>query len=132
MKDPAVVLCIGYDAQLLNIRSRVLATRFAGVLSCQAGDVRDMLHQRRIDLFILCHTIPATLCTQTMSLLREFHPGTPILSLYTGTSGCNPLRADAAVPALDGPLKLLRSVELVLHLSPAQHAMPPQTARPLF
>ncbi len=108
----ATILSVGYDAQLLHIRSAVL--RNSGYAVVEVRDPHLALSgylKTAPDLVLLCHTIDSQHKAILIHGIHAFARRTPILSL---DSDSYEMEADAAISCMDGPAEMLKAVDHLL------------------
>ena len=111
------IVCVGRDAHILDIRCRVLRTRYR-VECVQYPDPGQEPELRALDapleLIVLCHSLSREECNLIAERFRARHPGCPVLSIsapgHYGTAD----HSDAVVAALAGPDGLHHEVERLL------------------
>ena len=122
MRTGPYILCLGNDAQLLEIRCRVFATRYRG--DCERYG--SPASQEKLDaasgynVLVLCHSLSREECNTIAARFRQANATAPIISLTApGTYGTAE-DSDAVVAALAGPGALLTVIADVLPPEPAQ------------
>jgi DNA-binding response OmpR family regulator len=118
----AEILAVGYDPLLLFSRWAVLEHAGYRVTVSNALDTALALAESRaFNVVVLEHTVPRPHRHAIIDSVRQNRSATVLM---VGTSNDHEPRADANVEGLDGPAKLLASVETLLRgrAVPAQRA----------
>ena len=109
------ILLVGEDELLLNTRAAVLHTVGAETVTCRSDAALALLHERRFDLIVLCHSISPDLCEALAEAIHARWAGTRILlvsSTRVGDPG-NPLPEIDAITSADPERLIGRTVELL-------------------
>ena len=81
---PPHILSVGYDRDLMAVRSMVL--RQAGHIVVEAYSLADALNLMRsdaVDLVLICHTVPASEQDKLINAVREARRLMPVLCITT-------------------------------------------------
>jgi DNA-binding response OmpR family regulator len=115
------ILVYGSDDVLLGTRTMVLEKAGYTVFSARdPSDFQEILLGRTISLLVLCHSLSAEMCAAAIEFAENRHPVTRCLELTAGDSPCSERAHDAVLSALDGPRKLVETVQhLLQHASSA-------------
>ena len=111
------ILHFGYDENLADSRGQVLEDAGYEFLPVSTPlDAVRLSEARRIDLVIVCHTVPASEAKLVVAELKESFPSRPVMVVHVGGSLVHPARrqADGFVDGLRGPEHLLMRVEALL------------------
>ena len=109
----ATILSVGFDAQLLHIRTAVL--RNSGYAVVEVRDPHLALSgflKASPDLVLLCHTIDPQRKAILIHGIHAFARKTPIVVLDAEYS--NVMEADAVISSMDGPAEMLKTVDHLL------------------
>jgi hypothetical protein len=119
-----LILLAGQDMSLLATRAAVLAELGAIVKSGACRFIDQLLREERIDLLVLCHTLPLAERESLIATARETSPAAEILQLVSTVE----LREMRLFPGVKigfcQPARLVRQVEELLAQSSQAH--PPQ------
>ena len=114
MPNFPLILCVGYDARLLDSRSKVLATRYnVEYISLRQGESL-RLPSHNFDLLVLCHTLPTEHAMRVADWFHAQWPHALVVRMFTSGPAAVPMRADLAVDATDGPARLLTQINGLL------------------
>lgn len=120
------LLCYGHEEMLLYTRKLILDREFL-VNRCQdTATLSEILSQGRLDLILLCQSVPEQECEEVIEMVRAASAETKVLALHGASSGSCSVHSDAAMENLDGPRALLRQIHALLGIGAAQ--IPAQNA----
>ena len=111
MASAKCILSFGSDSHLLSTRVWVLQS--CGYRVKSASSLRELLAMfkaERVDLLVLCHTLPAMVCQEAQQLAAAQAPPVPCLVLIAGSSLCSIAPTVSTVTTTEGPPKLLSAV----------------------
>lgn len=114
MTDRSLLLCLSSDRDLLEIRRRVLATRYDVVPLSSLMDLKTVSSERLVDVLVLCHTLSGEECAIASAVARGRWPGIKILSIVTPYNSCQSSDVDGQVGSLDGPEELFEAIGWLL------------------
>jgi DNA-binding NtrC family response regulator len=115
MRDARLILLMGADATLLDLRSRVLeAAGFAVARATSVPEIKEVLKERHVALLLLCHTLTVYDCQRAMAAVHEVDP--EIITIVLATfSGRTPIQnRNVVVHQMSGPQKLVQTVRGIL------------------
>jgi DNA-binding NtrC family response regulator len=104
------LLCYGHDDMLLFTRKKILEREFIVDMCAQISELDAILDKGRIDIAVLCHSVPDAECQEVMHRLREHSPGVKVLVLYETLPEVCSSHSDESMENLEGPSHLLHKV----------------------
>ncbi len=104
------LLCYGHDDMLLFTRKKILEREFVVEMCAQISGLDVILAKGRIDIAVLCHSVPDAECQEVMHRLREHSPGVKVLVLYETLPDLCSTHSDEAMENLEGPTHLLHKL----------------------
>jgi hypothetical protein len=113
MNKRPLLLCLSKNPELLEIRSRVLSTRYDVVPLRNLDEMKALSSDSAFDLLVLCHTLSQTEFDCAMDLARSRWPGIKLLAISTASSP-HSKRVSAVVDSLAGPTSLFQSISKLL------------------
>jgi hypothetical protein len=112
-ENPPLVLCLGSDQRLLEIRGRVLATHYGAVSLGNIEELDALPATKQFDVVVLCHSLSSEQCDMATTIVRERWPKAKIVALSReGSSFLT--AADQTIRSLDGPSVLLQAIDGLL------------------
>lgn len=110
-----ILLTVGYERELLRLRS-LLLRRSLEVEVIEAFDFASALQiargQQRLDLILLCHTVPVTHRRMLIESVRTRCGDVPVLLVFSGWGADGSL----GMPVSNDPEQLLATIRHVLSL----------------
>jgi len=88
----------------------------------ETSDFQEVLLVHTISLVVLCHSLSSEKCEAAIDFAESRCPGIRSLVLTAGTSPCSERAHDAILSALDGPRKLVETVQNLLQNVPSASA----------
>lgn len=104
------LLCYGHDDMLQFTRKKILEREFVVEMCARISELDAILAKGRIDIAVLCHSVPDTECQEVMHRLREHSPGVKVLVLYESMPDLCSRHSDEAMENLEGPSHLLHKL----------------------
>jgi DNA-binding NtrC family response regulator len=104
------LLCYGHDDMLLFTRKKILEREFSVDICTRISGLDAVLARGRIDIAVVCHSVPDTECEEMMHRLREQSPAVKVLVLYESTPDLCSSHSDGSMENLEGPSSLLQKV----------------------
>ncbi len=104
------LLCYGHDDMLLFTRKKILEREFVVDVCARISGLDAILSKGRVDIAVLCHSVPDAECQEVMHRLREHSPGVKVLVLYEALTEICSTRSDEAMDNLEGPSSLLHKI----------------------
>lgn len=112
--QPAVILSISYDTELLTLREAFLKTQGYGVRSVMSIEEALLLASvQHFDAVIVGHSVPLEDKKKLVSAVNELWPRLPVLSMVADP-GVRETVADASVVGSAGPDALLEELEKLM------------------
>ena len=121
--EPFAVLIFGKDAHLLETRQWVLEA--AGYRVRAAADLLECdraLSTSTFQLFILCHSIALEECGRALALASSRSPTMKSLVLQAGMSNCHHGLLSVVLNAMDGPAKMISTVDALTGRNSSPHS----------
>jgi len=108
------ILLVGRNLDLLRIRGLLLESR-GHIVQCIVPDEKtsEALNAHKVDLLMLCHTVPPEARSQLVVLARAANPGIRVLLLQGSLEESSSWLAET-VKVDDGPETLLDVVDQIL------------------
>lgn len=128
-KHKSRVLCFGRDLDLLRTRTQVLARKYDAVELSDVDELECLPAEPAFDLVLLCHSVSLEDCRTSAEIVRDRWPQAKVMALTTGASRVPYGEADAVIMSLQGPVVLLRAIDLLMQQSPRtllQPEVPPR------
>lgn len=113
MNMQPLLLCLSNNPELLEIRTRVLATRYRVVPVLGLDALKALPGDSAFSVLVLCHTLQDGDCEAAINTVRAVWPAIRIVMVTTGYADCLEFGADAVVDSLAGGTALLRAIERV-------------------
>lgn len=104
------LLCYGHDEMLQFTRKKILEREFVVEMCAQISGLDAILNKGRIDIAVLCHSVPEAECEEVMHRLREHSQGVKVLVLYESMPDLCSSHSDEAMENLEGPSSLLHKL----------------------
>jgi DNA-binding NtrC family response regulator len=104
------LLCYGHDDMLLFTRKKILEQEFSVDVCTRISELDAVLARGRIDIAVVCQSVPDAECEEMMHRLREHSPGVKVLVLYASTPDLCSSHSDESMENLEGPSTLLHKV----------------------
>lgn len=109
------ILVYGTDEGLLGTRTMVLENAGFRVLSTfNYTDAEAIISSGEVSLVVICHSVSRGDCEAVLAFASDRNPAVNTLVLTTARSQHPEHSAGAILNALDGPRKLVETVELLL------------------
>jgi hypothetical protein len=124
------ILLVGEDELLLQTRAAVMRTTGAATVCCHPSSALTTQAERNCDLIILCHSLPAPLCSELAEVLHSRWPSVALLQLVPTLPWEQLDLSDGVLPVCTAdPVQLVgRTVELLGRRGPASVTRSPSTA----
>ena len=109
------ILLFGRMRELALYRAEVLKTRGFGVITPETrADAIAAIEQGHFDVAVLSYTLSSDTVEELTELLRQKHPGCPLITI-SDTGKIDPrLRPERTVLANEGPAALIKALRQVL------------------
>jgi CheY-like chemotaxis protein len=118
MEPPVVVLMYGLDSDLMRTRKMLLENSGYFVHLTTSGDeAKRLLDSTKIDLLLLCQTLPTDDCDRILRLVPSLWPWTKTLVLQGGWDGCSEQLATQIHNVMNGPRYLLETIDRLVQPS---------------
>jgi DNA-binding NtrC family response regulator len=104
------LLCYGHDEMLQFTRRKILEREFVVEMCAQISALDAILAKGRIDIAVLCHSVPDAECQEVMHRLREHSPAVKVLVLYETMPEICSSHSDESMENLEGPSSLLHKL----------------------
>ena len=121
------ILLVGEDELLLHTRAAVVRTVGVETVCCHPTSALAIQAEQNCDLIMLCHSMPAPLCTELAEVLHSQWPHVRLLQLVP-TLAWEQLDLTDGVVAVStaDPVRLIdRTIELLGRRGPASVRRPP-------
>jgi DNA-binding NtrC family response regulator len=91
-------------------RRKILEREFVVEMCAQISALDAILAKGRIDIAVLCHSVPDAECQEVMHRLREHSPAVKVLVLYETMPEICSSHSDESMENLEGPSSLLHKL----------------------
>jgi hypothetical protein len=116
------ILLYGHDRPLLETRIQVLELSGARIwVATNLAGFDQIIAVVAIDLVVLCHTLTQEECDAALVITNLYRPQVRSLLLISGLRGCQRGSAEQVVDTASGPGNLLRTVEHIIEVPPAEN-----------
>lgn len=116
------LLCYGHDEMLLFTRKCILEGDFSVEICDDLARLREILADDRMQIVVLCHSVPDSECEEVIDLSRATWPEVKILALRESSEGECATHSDGTMESLEGPPALLHEVHALLRTAAAENA----------
>jgi hypothetical protein len=113
MNEKPLLLCLSKHPALLEIRCRVLATRYDVVCLRSVEEMKTLPLDSPFELIVLCHTLSQVEVNQAVKCARTMWPGIQLLGITTPLS-FHSEQVSALVDSLAGPPSMFRAISSLL------------------
>ena len=118
MHGTPLLLCVSSNPEILELRRRVLATRYNVVAVGTLEQMEALPRGSAFDLVILCHTLKKDECGRATKFAQQKWPGIKVLTITAPFSECEDLRADISVDSLANPTAMFAGITKLLAQQP--------------
>lgn len=108
------LLCLATNPDLLEIRRRVLLTRYRVTAVDRLDAMEALPGGSEFDVLVLCHSLSAEDCSKAVRFAREFWPKIKVLAISAPGESQGQGELDAVVSGLAGPYAMFDAVEQLL------------------
>ena len=112
---------------LLFTRKKILEQEFSVDTCTDASGLDPILADRRVDIAVLCHSVPDAECQEVLRRLRQHSPRVKVLVLYEALPEMCTEGSDKKMESLAGPSTLVDDVHALMEEAARQSATPRQT-----
>lgn len=108
------LLCYGHDDLLLYTRKKILEREFSVEICTHVSGLGEVLARGRVDIAVVCHSVPDAECEEVMHRVREHSPGVKVLVLYEAVQEFCSDHSDKTMECLEGPSRLIDDVRALM------------------
>ena len=104
------LLCFSKNPELLDLRRRVLATRYDVTAVNSLQQIEALPTGSVFDVLVLCHSLSILECSRGSRLARCRWPDIKVLAITLGTFESQGIEADISVGSLRGPIAMFGQI----------------------